>query len=314
MGENKQFNQLSLMLFLILAVSQNVFSSTTTAQAAYIQNKLMEKEVSVSMLQEDYDRILNKEKNAWTDYCTAKNSMAADVRSNAYANAINSINEILIADEERPDDLLLASRIYRGKGGVSYAKNYFAKASAIYLDDVLRYPESIEANLAAAIILYAGDVRYWDTYSDSQKKAVAYADRVLELFKEEKIKIFKNRRDKNSQDKNREKYLEEVAALAYLVKEDFAAAEKRFVRAEKLYRKANEAEEKSVSNRYRNHDNGFVKIVMDGDTGFVNAEDSYLLYGLYKIFTKQGQWYWPVSKQSEANKEFLLNCLTGFYL
>lgn len=67
----------------------------------------------------------------------------------------------------------------------------------------------------------------------------AYADIVLELFKNEKVKLFKNRRDKNSRDKNREKHLGEVAALAYLVKEDFPAAEKRFARAEKLYRKAN---------------------------------------------------------------------------
>lgn len=255
-----------------------------------------------------------KEKEAWHQYCEAKNAVNAGVRSETYANAIQSITGAIAQGEERPETYLLASRIYRGKGGVSYAKGYFSKASAIYLDDVLRYPESIESNLAAAIILYAGDVRYWDTYNDSKQKAEVYADKVLELFKIEKIKKFKNRRDKSLQNKSRESFLEEAAALAYLVKENFAAAEKRFARAEKLYKNQNEAEEKYVNNRSGNHDHSFVNIVLNGDASVVKTEGRYLPYYLYKKYTKQGKWYWPVTKQTEANKEFLLNCLTGFYL
>ncbi len=310
--------KIGLPIFFSFIVTQSVSALGIKDNVTQFAHNFADSQISTSVIQSaginqgaDAQR---KDNEAWHQYCEAKNAVNAGVRSVAYANAIQSINAAIAQGGEMPETYLLASRIYRGKGGVSYAKNYYAKASAIYLDDVLRYPESIESNLTAAIILYAGDVRYWDTYSDSKKKAEAYADIVLELFKNEKVKLFKNRRDKNSRDKNREKYLEEVAALAYLVKEDFAAAKKRFARAEKLYRKANKAEEKSVSNSYRNNNYGFAKIVVGGDTGFVNEEDSCLLYALYKIFIKQGQWYWHVSKQTEANKEFLLNCLTGFYL
>ena len=309
------------VLFALL-VAQNALAVGFAGQETKNVKSFSDSQISKKVMQDaavnQGGDVRQKENEAWQQYCEAKNAVNAGARSVSYANAIQSINDAIAKGEEMPATYLLASRIYRGKGGVSYAKNYFAKASAIYLDDVLRYPESIESNLTAAIILYAGDVRYWDTYSDSKKKAEAYADEVLELYKNEKLKIFKNRRDKNSRDKNREKYLEEVAALAYLVKEDFAAAEKRFVRAEKLSKSenknANEAETNFENNRYANNAYCFINIVVGSNTSVIGGIESYLPYALFKKYTKQGKWYWPVTKQTEVNKEFLLNCLTGFYL
>lgn len=313
-----RINKIGFPVLLALLVAKNASAVSATGQEAQNIHSFENSQKTTTVMQlvsaNLGEAVRQKENEAWHQYCEAKNAANAGVRSVAYANAIQSITGAIAQGEERPETYLLASRIYRGKGGVSYAKSYFAKASAIYLDDVLRYPESIESNLAAAIILYAGDVRYWDTYNDSKKKAEVYADVVLELFKREKAKMFKNRRDKSLQNKSREKLLEETAALAYLVKENFAAAEKRFARAERLNKNQNATEEKYVNNRYANHDYCFVNIVLNGDASIVKAEDSYLPYILYKEYTKQGKWYWPVTKQTEANKEFLLNCLTGFYL
>ena len=122
--------------------------------------------------------------------------------------------------------LLLASRIYRHKGGISFAKTNFSKAAAIYLERAMQQPESIQANLHAAIILYAGDVRYWDSYNDSRKNAVAYADKVIFLCKKEKS-------EKQIADTN-VIFLEEAAALAFLIKENVPASNAHFVKAEKL--------------------------------------------------------------------------------
>lgn len=294
--------------FVGAAYSQNVIDQTVSDK----------NDAAVNLLQnvENQAKVETNVQEAWQEYCAAKNSMNAGTRSNLYEKAIYDINEAIVNGGDRPEILLLASRIFRGKGGVSYAKNYFSKASAIYLEDVFRYPESIESNLNAAILLYAGDVRYWDSYNDSRKKAEAYADKVFELYKSEIIKKFRNRREKKFQDKSREKMLEEAVALSFLVKEDFVAAEKHFAKAEKLCESENinTTGASSVNNKFGNSNYSFVKIVLGQEARAEEEGKTYLPYALFKKYTKQGKWYWPVTKKTEANKEFLLNCLTGFYL
>ena len=299
-------------------VMQSGFVGAVYSQNVIDQTVSDKNDVAVNLLQnvENQAKVETNVQEAWQEYCAAKNSMNAGTRSNLYEKAIYDINEAIVNGGDRPEILLLASRIFRGKGGVSYAKNYFSKASAIYLEDVLRYPESIESNLNAAILLYAGDVRYWDSYNDSRKKAEAYADKVFELYKSERIQKFRNRREKKFQDKSKEKMLEEAVALSFLVKEDFVDAEKHFAKAEKLCESENinATGASSVNNKVGNSNYSFVKIVLGKEARAAEEGKTYLPYAFFKKYTKQGKWYWPVTKKTEANKEFLLNCLTGFYL
>lgn len=313
--------KVSLAGIVTFIIMHSTFVDAADVQNEIVQTKIERNDVVIDVLDdvEDYHKVDENIQGAWQEYCAAKNAMIAGMRSESYEKAIYNINEAVVNGGNKPEVLLLASRIYRGKGGVSYAKNYFSKASAIYLEDVFRYPESIEANLKAAILLYAGDVRYWETYNESRKKAEAFADKVFDLYKTEKIKKFKNRRDKNFQDKNREQMLEEAVALSFLVKENFMAAERHFARASKLCERENinAMGANVVSNKFGKNNYGIVKIVFNEDSEEAQATGdytNYLPYILFKKFTKQGKWYWPVTKQTEANKEFLLNCLTGFYL
>ncbi len=243
---------------------------------------------------EEEQSVAENEYRAWQQLCVAKNSATADNRSEAYANAIQYISEANNSEKESPDALLLASRIYRHKGGLSYARNYFSRAAAIYLNAAIQQPESIQSNLDAAIILYAGDIRYWDSYEQSKKNAWDYADKVLTLCKNAKT-------EKNISE-DAEIFLEEAAALALLVKENIAGANSHFVKAEKLW---NKAEKKS--------DSVLIKIIASAEQKLTEENNDYQPYALFKKFPQQGKWMWSIAKQADACKEFLLNCLTGFY-
>ena len=278
MGSKMRIIKIGLIGTMAFIIVQSLYATKAFSESALLNSEFAEDEIATNVSVENNAWAAEAAQEIWKQYCIAKNAplTAADVRSEAYANAIQGVNKSIAANGENPEILLLASRVYRGKGGVSYARNYFSKACAIYLEDVLRYPDSIEANLNAAIILYAGDVRYWDSYNDSKKKAEAYADKVLDIFKNEKISYFKNRRNKNIQNKNREKFLEEASALAFLIKENYAAAEKHFARAEKLHATINEANADSVNQNFENDDHGFVKIMLRKEAKTEGVDKSYL--------------------------------------
>ena len=243
---------------------------------------------------EDELKMGMNESKAWQQFCLAKNSETADVRSEAYANAIKSISEACAINPGRPEALLLASRIYRSMGGLSYAKKYFSKAAALYLNEAIQNPDSVQASLNAAIILYAGDVQYWDSYEESKKNAWGYADRVLDLCKKEK--------SKKKTEVSNDIFLEEAMALAYLIKENVADCNGHFAKAEKLW---NKETVKTISE--------LIRIVEPEEHDASEEGDLYQPYVLFKEYPQQGRWLWPVTKQTEASKEFLLNCLTGFY-
>ena len=244
-------------------ISSNENKSIETAQIENTGEVKPNKDVEVER------NIESKKYLAWQQFCLAKNSEAADVRSGAYANAIKYINEAYDMDTERP----------------------VSKVAAIYLNKVLQNPESIQANLNAAIILYAGDVRYWDSYEQSKKNAWSYADKVLEVCKNEK-KI----------DEKEQIFLEEARALAFLIKENIAGSNVHFAKAEKLY-----AGEINQNNAVR------IKIIEAEECATSDNNALYQPYALFKEYLLLGKWYWPVTTQTEASKEFLLNCLTGFY-
>jgi len=252
-----------------------------------------EKILSAAMPLAEEEKISQENESlAWRQFCLAKNSNAADEQSEAYANAIKYISDATAIASAPPSTFLLGSRIYRHKGGSSYAKNYFTRAAAVYLDEAMQKPESVQANLNAAIILYAGDVRYWESYEQSKKNARDYADKVLTLCKKAKAE--------KKLEAAEEIFLEEATALAFLVKENVDQSNAHFAKAEKLW--GNETAKTSSA---------FIKIITTNN--FAEA-DSYKPYELFKAFPQQGKWYWMVANQTDAEKEFLLNCLTGFYL
>lgn len=292
-------NSILICVLLLFAVQNGIASESAhheTNETVKDETNLMEQPVSFAVLPNAGDEhiIKSNEFQAWQQFCIAKNSEMAVVRSEAYANAIKHISEACVMDPERPASLLLASRIYRSMGGLSYAKNYFSKAAALYLNEAIQNSESIRANLNAAIILYAGDVRYWDSYEESKKHSWGYADRVLELCKK--------KRAKKITEVNEEIFLEEATALALMIKENIAGSNAHFTKAEKLW---NKETVKPVSE--------LIKMVEFEEQNDLEEDDLYKPYALFKKYPQQGKWFWLVTKQTEASKEFLLNCLTGFY-
>ncbi len=146
--------------------------------------------------------------HAYSAYLTAKTASDAHEKSESYALAIREINAALIQDETDMEALFLASQIYRGKGGVVYAKNYFKRAESVVLENLQKYPQSITTHLDCAILYYTGDVRFWEDYTDYKNKAVLHAKIILKLC------------EKVEGDKKELPRLCGIKAMAYLVLDD----------------------------------------------------------------------------------------------
>ena len=291
----KASNQILLCALLLFSV-QNRLAAESSLPEMKETGLLETSDQTASLLPATgVQKVKFDEGEAWTQFCLAKNSSAADVQSEAYAKAIQYISAATTAPSAPPEAFLLASRIYRHKGGASYAKNYFTRAAAVYLDEAMQQPESIEMNLKAAIVLYAGDVRYWDSYEQCKKNAWSYADTVLVLCK--KAKVEKNLTTE------KEVFLEEAAALACIVKENMVESNAHFAKASKLW---NKEAAKTESN--------LINIIGLDNYGLSTTGSLYLPYELFKEYAQQGEWYWSIASKTDVGKEFLLNCLTGFYL
>lgn len=111
----------------------------------------------------------------------AKLSENASEKSVNFADAVKFINEALQLEPDNCDFAILASQIYRGKGGSSYAKSYFQRAERILGENLKIYPCGIDINLDYALICAAGDMRYTSEYTDYQEKAKLVAEKVLDL-------------------------------------------------------------------------------------------------------------------------------------
>ena len=151
---------------------------------------------------------------AYAAYCTARPMTAQGAGSKPYAEAIGAIAQATALEPENVDYLLLASQIYRGKGGIPYAKEYFSRAENILQEQLLTQPDSIDANLEYAILCYAGDVRYWPDYDSYREKAKKHAEHVISLYK---------KADQNPQKDSNDQI---PLALAFLIKGDNASCEK----------------------------------------------------------------------------------------
>lgn len=103
-----------------------------------------------------------------------------------YTEAIKNINLALAIIPESAEYRLLAAQIYRHRGGLSYAKNYFTQACTLYEKQLEDYPDSITLNLQYAIACYAGDACYYPDYEGYKSRAVLYAGKTLKLLENNK--------------------------------------------------------------------------------------------------------------------------------
>lgn len=148
---------------------------------------------------------------ALTAYREARSTTDKLVANAKYTEAIKNINLALAIIPESAEYRLLAAQIYRHRGGLSYAKNYFAQACTLYEKQLKDYPDSVTLNLQYAIACYAGDARYYPDYEGYKSRAVLYAKQTLKLLEQ-----------------NKNKYNEAEALLprllAYVLLQDYDAA------------------------------------------------------------------------------------------
>ena len=137
-----------------------------------------------------YDSKSNKayeyEGAALTAYREARSTTDKRVANVKYTEAIKNINLALAIIPDSAEYRLLAAQIYRHRGGLSYAKNYFNHACSLYEKQLKDYPDSITLNLQYAIACYAGDARYYPDYEDYKSRACLYAMQTLKLLERNK--------------------------------------------------------------------------------------------------------------------------------
>ena len=224
----------------------------------------------------------------FNDACTAYEAaqLETDVgkRSQFYAAAIKAIAKNISSSSADGESFLLASRIYRTKGGLSYAKNYLKKADEIFYAKVMRKPQKIVANLDYAVFCYAANI---DNNHEQNKKAQLYAEKTLKLIETNNSLI------NEEQDNNYLRY----KALANLVKGDIKNCEKFLAEAADVDKRNQNSfgVNESVSSNY-----SFKKRYLT---------DNIFYDSLFKDTVLQQKWIWPVAAKN-VDKEFLLYYLT----
>ena len=118
---------------------------------------------------------------AYEAYNRAKTATSLKVSTDAYADAISLVAKAVTKEPERFDYLVLASLIYRGKGGASYAQNYFLQAEKVIRAQIAADPNDIEAHLNYAILCYAGDGQFSQKALYYRREAQKEANLVVKL-------------------------------------------------------------------------------------------------------------------------------------
>ncbi len=202
--------------------------------------------------------------------------------SKMYAKAISDISKACALEPLNADYLLLGSQIWRGKGGISYAKSYFAKAENLLKQKLDLSPNDIPANLDYAIICYAGDVRFWNNYSKYKKQAEKYAEKVITLCKDELKK------EDNSN-------FVRVMAMANLVLDKQDECQELFGKAKQM-----DSEDKGFS----------LWKFLGFEEETVERESINIFYAdLFENTVAKKQWLWKVDSKN-IDKEFLLYYMT----
>jgi hypothetical protein len=217
-------------------------------------------------------------------YEFARMETDAGKRSQFYADAIKNIAAIVATDAENGEAFLLASQIYRAKGGLAYAERYLKRADDIFYHAAQTNPKSVAANLDYAVFCYATSLT---TKLNQKKKAQLYADKTLKLIEAER-KIQADQQNKN--------YLR-YEALAYLMKGDSG-------KCEKLLSAAADYDKQSMAS------SGFEEKDASGIAyGRKHTTANIFYQSLFEDTVMQQKWLWPVAEKNVA-KEFLLYYLT----
>lgn len=95
----------------------------------------------------DRSKAYEYEGAALTAYREARLTTDKRIANAKYTEAIKNINLALAIVPESAEYRLLAAQIYRHRGGLSYAKNYFTQACSLYDKQLKAYPDSITLNL-----------------------------------------------------------------------------------------------------------------------------------------------------------------------
>ena len=221
---------------------------------------------------------------ACTAYEFARMETDAGKRSQFYADAVKSIAYIIATDAENGEAFLLASQIYRAKGGVPYAEKYLKRADNVFYNAVQANPQNIATNLDYAVFCYATSLT---ANSNQEKKAQIYAEKSLDLIEAQK---------KMQTDKQNKNYLR-YEALAYLVKGDDKMCDKLLAVA---------SEYDQQSGKY-SVINGKDAARVDYSRKHTTADIFY--HSLFEDTVMQQKWLWPVAAKNVV-KEFLLYYLT----
>lgn len=227
--------------------------------------------------------------DAVANYKNARMAEDAAEKSMFYAGAVKNINQAIVLKRDYAGAYLLASQIYRGKGGISYAKKYFNKALDVSADKLTACPDDIALNLEYSIMCCAGDARYWTDYSKYKDFAAMQARRVLVLCEQQESRkstkpvaeVKDNNTNENIVAANKVEAAKKDYAfskfLAYIVLEDYDNA---LLTAE--------------------------KILAQTQANALQKE----LAALYKDSVAQGKYLWVKNNRENAEKEFLLHCMT----
>lgn len=200
---------------------------------------------------------------ALTAYREARSTTDKRIANAKYTEAIKNINLALAIIPDSAEYRLLAAQIYRHRGGLSYAKNYFTQACSLYEKQLKDYPDSITLNLQYAIACYAGDARYYSDYKDYKSRAYLHARQTLKLLEE-----------------NKKRYSEEETLLpkllAYVLLQDYNEAEKTAQRINYVCDK--HSLEYATAEQYK-------QLVAQGEwlwriSSKENAEKDFLLYSI----------------------------------
>lgn len=217
---------------------------------------------------------------ACTAYEFARMETDAGKRSQFYADAVKNISYIIATDAENGEAFLLASQIYRAKGGLPYAERYLKRADNVFYNAVQANPQNIAANLDYAVFCYATSLT---ANSNQEKKAQIYAEKTLDLIEVQR---------KVQTDKQNKNYLR-YEALVNLVKGDSKMCDMLLAVA---------SEYDQQSGKY-SVINGKDAVKVDYSRKHTTANIFY--HSLFEDTVMQQKWLWPVAAKNVA-KEFLL--------
>lgn len=210
------------------------------------------------------------------DYIKARSSFQDALKANedvpkktvAFNEAIKAINLATIKEADNPLYWFLDAQIYRSRGGIGYAKNYFAKACGLYEERLKKYPESISFNLQYAVACYAGDAQFYADYGNYKSRAVKYAKKALQLIHETETKS-------------------EFAWLLELVEDDLV-------------------EQKFLAYIILQDDKKIATLVKEIKSKYNKTDLQYNMAIDYENLVANGQWHWKVNSRDGAEKAFLM--------